>query len=74
VKPLVYYCRWNGATLRLRGRDDRFIRGQLVFTSADGGEVTQEFSFETATAELTIFLDTGTQKMILDDMGIAQVN
>ncbi len=70
MKPLVNYCRWNRAKLRLRGRDDRFVRGQLVFSSADGEEVIHDFQFETATAELTIYDDTGAQSVLLDDVGI----
>ncbi len=70
MKPLVNYCRWNGAKLRLLGRDDRFVRGQFVFVGTDGEEEIQYFQFETVTAELTIFHDTGAQAILLDDMGV----
>ena len=46
MKPLVYYCRWQGASLRLRGRDETAVWGQLVFPDGESGERTQSFRFE----------------------------
>jgi hypothetical protein len=74
VKPLVNYCRWNRARLRLRGRDENFVRGQLVFMSDDGEEVIQDFRFALAIAELTLITAAGEKTMILDEMGIPVEN
>lgn len=69
MKPLVYYCRWQGASLRLRGRDDTAVWGQLVFTQADGVESTQAFRFYLATNQL-VLADAGGERLLqLDVMG-----
>jgi hypothetical protein len=70
MKPLVYYCRWQGAALRLRGRDETAVWGQLVFTAEDGEEETQKFRFNLVKSELT--LQQGDEKLIilLDEMGV----
>ena len=33
--PLVYYCRWRGAKLRLHGRDEDAVWGELI--TREGG-------------------------------------
>ena len=48
MKPLVYYARWQGALLRLRGRDDTAVWGQLVY-SESGEEHLQPFRFHLKT-------------------------
>jgi hypothetical protein len=69
MKPLVFYCRWHEATLRLRGRDESAVWGQLVF-STDAGEETQNFHFNLETWQLTLE-EEGEERMIqLDEMGV----
>jgi hypothetical protein len=70
MKPLVYYCRWQGATLRLRGRDDTAVWGQLVFTNEDGVETTQDFRFILAAAQLILVEEGKERVLVLDDMGV----
>jgi hypothetical protein len=70
MKPLVYYCRWQGAVLRLRGREDTAVWGHLVFTATDNTEQTQEFHFNLQTRQLTLKKETGDEVLTLDEMGI----
>lgn len=65
MKPLVYYCRWQGASLRLRGRDDTAVWGQLVFTE-NGQERTQPFHYNLKTWQLIVNDEKPIQ---LDEMG-----
>lgn len=65
--PLVYYCRWRGAKLRLHGRDGNLIWGQLVF-SDDGGAIP--FRFDSATAELTLEEGGVETRLQLDELGV----
>lgn len=69
MKALVYYCRWNGAALRLRGRDATAVWGQLVFTE-ENGERSQEFHFDLQSASLTLQTGGEPQTLKLDDMGV----
>lgn len=71
MRPLVYYCRWQGAALRLRGRDETAVWGHLVFTDEAGAETLQLFRFELATAQLTLQKETGDVVLLLDEMGVA---
>lgn len=71
MKPLVYYCRWQSAKLRLRGRDKTAVWGHLVFNN-DEGETTQFFRFNLQTSELTLTEESGERTIVLDEMGIAQ--
>lgn len=71
MKPLVYYCRWQGAALRLRGRDDTAVWGALVYTSETGAETTVPFHFHLQTRQLTLTRPTGDEFLQLDEMGIA---
>lgn len=70
MKPLVYYCRWQGASLRLRGRDEAAVWGQLVFTDDAGLEKTQDFRYELAASQLILFADGEKRVLVLDDMGV----
>ncbi|HRQ40666.1 MAG TPA: hypothetical protein PLD25_22345 [Chloroflexota bacterium] len=70
MKPLVYYCRWQGAALRLRGRDDTAVWGALVFVSENGDETTKPFHFNLQTRQLTLTHPGGGQLLQLDDMGV----
>ena len=69
MKPLVYYCRWQGASLRLRGRDDTAVWGQLVFSREDG-EVLRPFHYNLKTWELTLDEGDAAQLIQLDEMGV----
>lgn len=70
MKPLVYYCRWQGAKLRLRGRDETAVWGQLVFDAAEGDEITQEFHFNLKTWQLRLKSLEGETMVQLDEMGV----
>jgi hypothetical protein len=70
MKPLVYYCRWQRAKLRLRGRDETAVWGQLVFYE-NSQERTQLFRYHLAEQMLTLTTDDGEQTMTLDEMGVA---
>jgi hypothetical protein len=69
MKALVYFCRWQGAALRLRGRDDTAVWGELAFPTPDASEITQEFHFYLKTRQLILHLPDGDQTLNLDDMG-----
>lgn len=69
MKPLVYYCRWQKASLRLRGRDQEAVWGQLVFNTA-GQEESREFRFLLESAELFVQEEEGERHYRLDEMGI----
>ncbi|MEI2607161.1 MAG: hypothetical protein V9G20_00865 [Candidatus Promineifilaceae bacterium] len=69
MKPLVYWCRWHGATLRLRGRDSQAIWGELVFA-----DHTEPFRYTLQNQVLTQGEGEQTQQITLDEMGIAQKN
>ena len=70
MKPLIYYCRWQGAKLRLRGRDDTAVWGHLVFTDEDGIETTQEFRFNLQTSQITLEFLGSLSRIQLDEKGI----
>jgi len=70
MKPLVYYCRWQGAKLRLRGRDEAAVWGQLVFSDEDGEEITQDFRFNLQNWQLTLESLGGNIILQLDEMGV----
>ncbi len=69
MKPLVYYCRWQEATLRLRGRDDTAVWGHLVYAN-DETKDDQAFRFELKTQRLTLEEAAGEKVIQLDEMGI----
>ena len=70
MKPLVYYCRWQGAKLRLRGRDETAVWGELVFIGEGGEEETQSFHFDLQKSELTLQQSEGKQSIVLDERGV----
>lgn len=72
MKPLVYYCRWQGASLRLRGRDETAVWGQLVFADEQGKEKTQRFRFALESRQLTLADESGERTVQLDEMGTVQ--
>jgi hypothetical protein len=67
--PLVYYCRWRNAKLRLRGRDDQFIRGELIFIG-DDRERAQSFRYDHKTWELWVLEEEGEVRYQLDELGV----
>lgn len=67
--PLVYYCRWRGAKLRLRGRAEGVTWGQLVVADASGERV-EEFRFDLTTWALTLDDGTGPHTIQLDELGV----
>jgi hypothetical protein len=69
MKPLVYYCRWQGLVLRLRGRDETAVWGQLVMTDAAGNEAAQPFHFDLQNNQLSLTGPDGEQTITLDEMG-----
>ncbi|MDX1412675.1 MAG: hypothetical protein R3293_00705 [Candidatus Promineifilaceae bacterium] len=70
MKALVNYCRWNRAKLRLMGREEGLIYGQLVFNDHRGQQQIKEFRFATTQSELTIKDEAGSKTIVLDEMGI----
>lgn len=72
MKALVYYCRWHGASLRLRGRDETAVWGHLVYKADTPEEILQEFRFELKTWRLALQKPEGEEIIQLDEMGIAQ--
>lgn len=70
MKPLVYYCRWQRAKLRLRGRNDDAVWGQLVFGAGTADEKETRFHYELATQRLTLEEASGSRTEALDDMGV----
>lgn len=70
MRALVYYCRWQGAALRLRGRDETAVWGHLVFTDETGQEWEEGFRFELENGRLTLHKPDGDQVLQLDEMGI----
>lgn len=67
--PLVYFCRWRGSRLRLHGRDDPFVWGQLA-TSNDDGEQVESFRFNTQTWELFLGEGDMPERLQLDELGV----
>lgn len=66
--PLVYYCRWLGVGLRLRGRDEGAVWGQLVSRGADE-ERGEPFRFDLRTWEL--WLGEPPERWLqLDELGV----
>ena len=70
MKPLVFYCRWQSVSLRLRGRDETAVWGHLVQTDAEDNETVQEFKFNLITWELTLKENDGERILKLDDKGV----
>ena len=65
MKPLVLWCRWHEATLRLHGRDESSVWGQLVFA-----DETETFSFDLHSWRLTIGQEPEARQVQLDEMGV----
>jgi hypothetical protein len=65
LKALVYWCRWNGARLRLLGRSDDAVWGELVFA-----DHSQPFHFLLEERLLTTGEGQGRRAVFLDEMGV----
>jgi hypothetical protein len=65
MKPLVLWCRWHNARLRLRGRDEQFVWGELAFP-----DQAERFRYELAAQELTVGEGEGARRVQLDEMGV----
>lgn len=65
MKPLVLWCRWHDATLRLRGRDESAVWGELAFS-----QNSEPFRFELQSWLLTIGEGDALRRLQLDDMGV----
>ena len=66
--PLVYYCRWRGAKLRLHGRDEDAVWGELI-TREGGTERAEPFRFDLLSWELWLG-DGDARRLRLDEMGV----
>ena len=69
MKPLVYYARWQSAKLRLRGRSETAVWGQLVYTDVDGDEQPKLFHFDLKSWQITVGEGNDEQIIQLDEMG-----
>ncbi|MDT8307573.1 MAG: hypothetical protein RRC07_16690 [Anaerolineae bacterium] len=67
MKPLVLWCRWHEARLRLRGRDAQAVWGELAFANR-----IERFRYELESQRLTIGEDETARRVQLDDMGVEQ--
>ena len=70
MKPLVNYCRWQRAKLRLRGRDDSTVWGELVFHAGSPEERLTRFRYELAARRITLEEAAGPVTQQLDEMGV----
>jgi hypothetical protein len=67
MKPLVYWCRWHDARLRLRGRDPGAIWGELAFPDR-----MERFHFDLQSAVLSIGSGDAVRRVRLDEMGVEE--
>lgn len=65
MKPLVYWCRWHDAKLRLHGRSPTAVWGELAFP-----DHTEPFAFDLQNAVLTIGKEPEQRTVQLDEMGV----
>lgn len=68
MKPLVYYCRWHTAKLRIRDRDSHSMWGDLVLLEEDNRLVP--FHYDLVTWVLILEEDGVQKQMKLDAMGV----
>lgn len=62
MKPLIFWCRWHEAKLRLRGRSDTHVWGELAFATE-----AKPFRYHLKTRHLTVAEDA---PILLDEMGV----
>ncbi|HSM57805.1 MAG TPA: hypothetical protein VK879_16755 [Candidatus Sulfomarinibacteraceae bacterium] len=65
MKPLVFWCRWHEASLRLHGRSESAVWGELAFE-----DHTEPFHFDLHNWTLTIDPDGEKRVLQLDEMGV----
>jgi hypothetical protein len=65
MKPLVLWCRWNNARLRLHGRNETEVWGEIVLPDS-----LEQFRYNIAAAELRLGKENPWRYIKLDDMGI----
>lgn len=66
-RPLIYWCRWQRAVLRLRGRDADALWGELAY---DDGRL-ETFHYHLPTRRLTHGEGATAVTVTLDEMGIS---
>ncbi len=65
MKPLVLWCRWHDAKLRLHGRDSSSVWGELAFPDR-----TERFTFDLKGWTLTLGEGEESRQLQLDEMGV----
>lgn len=65
MKPLVYWCRWHDARLRIRDRSDGRLSGELAFADR-----LERFEFDLNSAVLTVGSGADARRVRLDEMGV----
>jgi hypothetical protein len=65
MKPLVLWCRWHEAKLRLHGRSANEVWGELDFSNR-----TARFRYQIDTRTLTFWKGNTPKTIFLDDMGV----
>lgn len=65
MKPLVLYCRWQGAKLRLMGRSETAVWGELAYK-----DYSEPFRFHLQDWLLTIGEGEEARTIRLDEMGV----
>ena len=65
MKALVLWCRWHDARLRLHGRDENALWGELAFP-----EERQPFRYNRRTRELVVGEGEDAREIHLDEMGV----
>ncbi len=68
MKRLVYYCRWQRVSLRLRGRDSHSVWGHLVTKDSDADRL-ESFRFDFRTGNLVLGEGADRRVLRLDEMG-----
>jgi hypothetical protein len=69
MKPLVYWCRWHEAKLKLQGRGAAAVWGYLEFS--DGR--AEPFHFHLQSWLLILNPDDAPRQIQLDEMGVEVV-
>ncbi len=65
MKPLVLWCRWHEAKLRLHGRNADEVWGELVFSNR-----ATPFRYQLHARILTIDAGAAQKSIPLDEMGV----
>lgn len=70
MQPLVYFCRWHNAKLRLHGRDATAVWGELAYEVGTPEERTESFRYDLKQRVITLQTAEGEQRHVLDEMGV----